>query len=194
MPSRSWSIGSSRSRARRATLLPLLEAERRRLRGAAVPRFALTVCCGFAGLRLVERRRLTLSPPWASPPPGGRPHPSTAAGGLCSTAKINARRSELGQTRSFGDIGSMSGLPESGHAGRFMSTRPAAKRNRGTTSLRLQSRRLQHLRPFLDIGAQIFIELGGSHHQRHRPLPVPCFPHVGAPYRLVDFGIEHVDD
>src|SRR5262249_14393986 len=68
MTSRSWSIGSSRSRARRATLLPLLEAERRRLRGAAVPRFALMVCCGFAGLRLVARRRLTLSPPWARPP------------------------------------------------------------------------------------------------------------------------------
>src|ERR1700745_2909732 len=97
MTSRSWSIGSSRSRARRATLLPLLEAERRRLRGAAVPRLALTVCCGFAGLRLVERRRLTLSPPWASPPPGGRSHPSTAAGGLCSTA--NARRSENGMDR-----------------------------------------------------------------------------------------------
>src|SRR5262245_25376458 len=65
MTSRSWSIGSSRSRTSRASFLSLLEAERRLLRVAAVPRFVLKVCCGFAGLRLVFRRRLTLSSPWA---------------------------------------------------------------------------------------------------------------------------------
>jgi hypothetical protein len=40
-----------------------------------------------------------LEPSLGEPSPGGRPHPSTAAGGLCSTAKINARRSELGRNR-----------------------------------------------------------------------------------------------
>jgi hypothetical protein len=49
-------------RASRATFLPLLEAETRRLRGAAVPRFALIFCCGFGGLRLDVRRRLTINP------------------------------------------------------------------------------------------------------------------------------------
>jgi len=32
--------------------------------------------------------------------------------------------SELGQTRSFGNVGSVSGLAEADMAGRFMSTRP----------------------------------------------------------------------
>jgi hypothetical protein len=32
----------------------------------------------------------------------------------------------VGQTRSFGDVGSMSGLPESGHGWALLSTRPSA--------------------------------------------------------------------
>ena len=110
MTSRSWSIGSSRSRARRATLLPLLEAERRRSRGAAVPRFALTVCCGFAGLRLVERRRLTLSPPWASPPRADDLILAQQQLG-CAARQNNARRSELGHSRRFDDVRVTSAFP-----------------------------------------------------------------------------------
>jgi hypothetical protein len=30
-------------------------------------------------------------------------------------SKIQSRLAAMGQTRSFGDVGSMSGLPESGH-------------------------------------------------------------------------------
>src|SRR6516164_8448185 len=42
-------------------------------------------------------------------------------------------------------------------------------------SLRLDARPLHHLRPFLDVLAPVGVELGGSHHQRHRSLLVPCF-------------------
>ena len=68
--------------ASRVTSVSLLKAGGRRLRTTfdAVPRFALIVCCAFAGLRLTARPRLT------RPSMGGRTQPSTAAGGLCSTA------------------------------------------------------------------------------------------------------------
>src|SRR5215472_16257588 len=61
-------------------------------------------------------------------------------------------------------------------------------------SLRLDARHFHHLRPLLDVLAQIGVELGGRHHQRHRSLLVPRFFHVGAADRLVDFGIEQIDD
>src|SRR6266542_720946 len=61
-------------------------------------------------------------------------------------------------------------------------------------SLRLGAGNLHHLRPLLDVLAQVGVELGGSHHQRHRSLLVPRFFHVGTADRLVDFGIEQVDD
>jgi hypothetical protein len=50
------------------------EEEAWRLRAAfdAALRFALIVCCAFAGLRFVARRRLTY------PSLGGRPQPSTS--------------------------------------------------------------------------------------------------------------------
>src|SRR5260370_514551 len=59
-------------------------------------------------------------------------------------------------------------------------------------SLRLDARNLHHLRPFLYVLAQVGVELGGSHHQRHRSLLVPCFLHVAAPYSPFYFGIDHV--
>src|SRR6476659_8772550 len=97
MTSRSCSIASSCSRASRATFLSLFEAERRRLRGAAVPRFALMVCCGFAGLRLVARRRLTLSPPWASPPRADDLTLAQQQVGCAARQKVTPLGSELGQ-------------------------------------------------------------------------------------------------
>src|SRR5262249_24430754 len=79
------SRASASSRVSRATSVSLLKAEGRKRRfGAgfdAALRFTLIVCCVFAGLRLLARRRFT----W--PSLRGRPQPSTAAGGLCSTAK-----------------------------------------------------------------------------------------------------------
>src|SRR4029450_8078321 len=51
---------------------------------------------------------------------------------------------------------------------------------RGTRLLRLQSCRLHHLRPFFDVLAQVSVELGGRHHQRHRALLVPRLLHIGA--------------
>src|SRR6266481_750397 len=83
--------------------------------------------------------------------------------------------------------------------GRPAERRPGAElgvsaRDSEMASLRLDARNLHHLRPLLDVLAQVGVELGGSHHQRHRSLLVPCFLHVGPPDRLVDFGIEHVDD
>src|SRR6266545_68388 len=63
-----------------------------------------------------------------------------------------------------------------------------------SVSLGLQAGRFHHPRPLLDILAQIGIELGGAHHQRDGPLLVPGLLHVGAIDRLVDLGIELVDD
>src|SRR5207248_5647118 len=60
--------------------------------------------------------------------------------------------------------------------------------------VRLDAGNLNHVRPFLDIGAQIFLELGGTHHQRHRALLVPGLLHVHAGNRFVDLRIEFVDD
>src|SRR5262249_43485477 len=64
----------------------------------------------------------------------------------------------------------------------------------GGQSLRLGARNLHHLGPLLDVLAQVGVELGGRHHQRHPPLLVPRLFHVGAAHRLVDFCLVPVDD
>src|SRR5262249_18998871 len=61
------------------------------------------------------------------------------------------------------------------------------------TLLRFGARNFNHVRPFLDVFAQIGVELGGRHHQRHRALLVPGLLHVGAGDHLVDLGVELID-
>src|SRR5216684_2995099 len=83
--------------------------------------------------------------------------------------------------------------PAHGSPGRAL-LQTAGKRRARRASLRLQSRRLHHLRPFLDVLAQIGVELGRRHDERNRALLVPGFLHVGAADRLVDLGVELIDD
>src|SRR5215211_4314272 len=53
---------------------------------------------------------------------------------------------------------------------------------------------LDHLCPFLDVAAQIFVEFSRAHHHRHRTLLCPILLYVGTIHDLPDFGIELVDD
>src|SRR5258708_8433388 len=61
------------------------------------------------------------------------------------------------------------------------------------SSLRLDAGGLHHLRPLVDVLAEIGVEPGGRHRQRHRALLVPRLLHVGTIDRLVDLGFELVD-
>src|ERR1700756_3872354 len=78
--------------------------------------FFVLLCCVFAGLRLIAQRRLTEPFTWTDD--HTLPHHGVP---LCVTANLAAT------TRSFGDVGPMSGLPKSGHLGTLQSADPYCK-------------------------------------------------------------------
>src|SRR5262249_59461931 len=59
----------------------------------------------------------------------------------------------------------------------------------GGQSLRLGARNLHHLGPLLDVLAQVGVELGGRHYQRHRPPPVPCLFYLRGADRPFGFAL-----
>src|SRR5829696_5448450 len=82
----------------------------------------------------------------------------------------------------------------SGSASTTLSAPFRRSRTPGIALLHLGAGELHHLRPFLDVVAQVFAELGRRHLQRHGALPCPVVAHLGSAQHLADLGVELVDD
>src|SRR6185437_12141070 len=56
---------------------------------------------------------------------------------------------------------------------------PLRRRTSPAMSVELDICRLDHVRPFGDVGVQVFVEFRGLHHHRHRAVLGPDLPHFG---------------
>jgi hypothetical protein len=104
-------------------------------------------------------------------------------------SKIGRRKIEMGQTRSFGDVGSMSDLPESGHGWRFMSRRPPRAWKPSCCSVKVVASPRDHLyrtgaSPIYSCATPVHqlpqVGCGVRHSRRSSPLCCPdphCQPH-----------------